>query len=44
VKTEKRGIGDVDVAVNFAGVDFVPGCYVYADANGIVVSERPLVD
>ncbi len=44
MKTEKRGLGEVDVAVRFAGVDFVPGQYVYADANGVVVAGRPLVD
>lgn len=44
MKTEKRGLGEVDVPVNFAGVDFVPGRHVYADANGIVVCDRPLVD
>ncbi len=44
MKTEKRGLGEVDVAVRFAGVDFVPGQYVYAYANGVVVAGRPLVD
>lgn len=42
LKTDKRGIGDRDVAVRFAGVDFVPGEYVYADANGIIVAAQAL--
>ena len=42
LKTEKRGLGDVDVLVKFAGVSFVPGHYVYADNNGIIVSSSEL--
>ncbi|WP_221795025.1 ribonuclease E activity regulator RraA [Oceanobacter mangrovi] len=42
LKTEKRGIGDVNVDVKFGGVVFKPGCYVYADNNGIIVSPQPL--
>lgn len=41
-KTEKRGIGDLNVPVTFHGVTFRPGHYVYADNNGIIVSEKPL--
>jgi regulator of ribonuclease activity A len=29
--------------VTFHGVTFKPGQYVYADNNGIIVSEKPLV-
>jgi len=43
-KSEKRGLGDLDVPVTFHGVTFQPGHYVYADNNGIVVSEKPLVN
>jgi len=42
-KTDKRGIGDLNVPVTFHGVTFRPGQYVYADNNGIIVSEKPLV-
>ena len=31
-----------DRAVSFAGVTFRPGAWLYADADGIVVSEKPL--
>jgi len=42
MKTDKRGIGDLNVAVAFAGVTFRPGEYVYADNNGIIVSPEAL--
>ena len=42
MKTDKRGIGDLNVVVAFAGVTFRPGEYVYADNNGIIVSAEPL--
>ncbi|MCM0611615.1 ribonuclease E activity regulator RraA [Marinobacter sediminum] len=42
-KSEKRGLGDLNVAVTFGGVTFQPGHYVYADNNGIIVAEKPLV-
>ncbi len=38
LKTEKLGVGDVDVAVTFGGVTVEPGEWVYADANGVVVT------
>ena len=41
-KSEKRDLGDLNVPVAFGGVTFHPGHYVYADNNGIVVSEQPL--
>ncbi len=43
-KSTKRGLGDTDVPVYFAGVDFNPGDYVYADEDGLIVADRPLVD
>lgn len=42
-KTEKRGIGDLNVPVTFGGVTFVPGEYVYADNNGVIVSPKNLL-
>ncbi len=42
MKTDKRGLGDVDVPVRFAGVSFVPGHWLYADANGVLVAETEL--
>ncbi len=43
LKTEKRGIGDLNVPVTFGGVTFTPGEFVYADNNGVVVSKEPLI-
>lgn len=42
VRTEKKGLGDVDVPVEFAGVSIEPGMWLYADETGIVVSEDKL--
>lgn len=42
MKTDKRGIGDLNVPVTFAGVTFRPGEFLYADNNGIIVSPQPL--
>lgn len=42
VRTEKLGLGDVDVPVTFAGVTVTPGDWVYADANGVVVASEQL--
>lgn len=41
-KTLKKGIGDRHVPVTFGGVTFQPGEYLYADADGILVADRPL--
>ena len=42
VKTDKRGEGQRDINVSFAGATIRPGHYFYADANGIVVATRNL--
>lgn len=42
LKTDKRGIGDLNVPVTFGGVTFNPGDCVYADNNGVIVSNKPL--
>ena len=41
-KSTKNGDGLVDVVVNFGGVDFVPGHWLYSDEDGILVSPTPL--
>jgi len=43
LKSEKRNSGQRDVVVRFAGVTFVPGQFLYADADGIVVSNGSLI-
>lgn len=41
-RSGKAGAGEADVTVSFGGVDFVPGHWLYNDADGIVVSERAI--
>ncbi|XP_028410136.1 uncharacterized protein LOC114532755 [Dendronephthya gigantea] len=41
-KTEKKNVGMRDIPVTFAGVTFRPNEYVYADRDGIVVSDKKL--
>jgi len=43
LKTEKKGIGELNIAVTFGGVTFRPGEYVYADNNGVIVSKEKLL-
>ncbi len=42
MKTEKRGEGERDVAVRFAGQTVVPGDWVYADRDGVALADRAL--
>ncbi|MFM1932629.1 MAG: hypothetical protein RL226_1932 [Bacteroidota bacterium] len=42
-KSIKRNEGQQNIDVRFAGVDFRPGHYLYADEDGIVVSELQLI-
>jgi regulator of ribonuclease activity A len=42
LKSVKRNEGQRDVTVHFAGVRFVPGHYLYADADGIVLATDDL--
>lgn len=41
-RSSRRGEGDRDVPVTFGGVTFTPGDWLYADADGIVVSSVEL--
>jgi regulator of ribonuclease activity A len=43
LKSHKRGTGDRDVLITFAGINFRSGHYVYADEDGLLVSESALV-
>lgn len=42
-KTEKLGVGQRDITVSIGGVAISPGNYVYADNNGVIVSDRSLL-
>lgn len=41
-KSVRRGEGQRDLPVTFAGVQFAPGDWVYADGDGILVAPHPL--
>ena len=42
LKSNKRNEGQENITVRFAGVDFIPGQFVYCDADGIIVSPEAL--
>jgi regulator of ribonuclease activity A len=42
LKSIKRGEGQREIPVRFAGVHFRPGAWLYADGDGLIVSEHPL--
>ena len=42
-KSVKRGEGQQDIPVSFAEVRFQPGAHLYADSDGIVVADQPLI-
>ena len=42
LKTDKKGVGELNVPVRFGGVDFIPGEFCYADNNGVLVSQKSL--
>ncbi len=42
LKPNKRGEGQLNVPIRFAGVDFETGQHLYADENGIVVAREKL--
>jgi regulator of ribonuclease activity A len=42
LKTIKRNEGQENISVTFAGVDFFPGHFLYADEDGILVTAEKL--
>ena len=40
-KSRKQGLGQRDIPLVMAGIDFRPGEYVYADQDGVVVTTKP---
>ena len=42
-KSAKDKVGTANISVSFAGVDFIPGEFVYVDEDGAVVSKTQLV-
>ena len=43
LKSFKHGIGEQDIPLRFAGVHFLPGQYLYADEDGLLVAAKTLV-
>jgi regulator of ribonuclease activity A len=41
-KTDKKGAGEKNVPVRFGGVTFTPGIWLYADEDGVIVSQKAL--
>lgn len=42
LRTDKRGEGQRDVPLRFAGALMEPGFYLYADANGVAIAKQKL--
>ena len=42
LKSIKNGVGDSNLIVNFSGVTFIPGEYLYADEDGVIVVKEKL--
>jgi regulator of ribonuclease activity A len=42
MKTIKRNVGEMDISVTFGGVTFEPGDWLYADDDGVIVSNGAL--
>ena len=43
LRSHKRGTGDRDKLISFAGVNFRTGCYLYTDEDGIVIADDKLI-
>jgi regulator of ribonuclease activity A len=43
LKSIKNGWGDKNIPVTFAGATFSPGEFLYADEDGIILSEQTLI-
>lgn len=41
-KSVKKGEGDRDITIEFAGIRFEPGNYIYADEDGILLANETL--
>ena len=43
-KSNRKGLGEVDLTLCFGGVSIQAGDYLYADNNGIIIAVEKLVD
>ncbi|MNS83760.1 putative regulator of ribonuclease activity [compost metagenome] len=44
LRADRDAIGEVDIPTSFGGVIFTPGDWLYADADGVIVSANRLHD
>ncbi len=42
-RAEKHGLGDLDIVVDFGGISFTPGHWLYSDEDGLLVAAEPLM-
>lgn len=42
IKSNKRNEGQENIVLRFAGIDFIPGEFVYCDEDGMIVSKESL--
>lgn len=42
-KTEKRGVGQVNVTIDVAGLQVRSGQYIYADRSGVIIADNALI-
>jgi len=42
IKTDKRGLGDLNIDIRFAGVTISQDDWIYADQNGVLISKQSL--
>ena len=43
VGANEKNVGEIDIAINFAGVTLFPGDHIYADNTGIISSAEVLI-
>ena len=44
LKTDRKGLGEINIPVEITGITISPGNYLYADETGIIISETELSD
>ena len=42
-KSVKRNVGERDLVINLAGTTVKPGNLIYADEDGVLVADKPLI-
>ena len=43
-KSNRKGVGEINLEIQIGNIKIQPGDYVYADNNGIIVSKQKLVE